>query len=263
MLNWLNKLIRGEIALGFFFSAIFWIVVLGWITSFNPSPEEKEACYQAASKSGRSTEECKTFWEKTTSDPIAFFTLVLAFSTIGMWLATIGLYRSNRLQIELARDEFISTHRPKIRIRHVRITNSVRAREQIVVRLVMTNVGISDAHIVSCGIAFCFLEPGQSLPPEDMIQHTIYRLAIPPVPSGLTWVLPDLTTPESLTPYGSLRIRARTIRLYCIGSVDYTDNRGRIRKSAFCRYLDVPDIIPLEGFWRLIREDHPDFEYED
>lgn len=88
----MKTLLRGEIALGFFVATVFWIVVLGWATSFNPGPNEKKACYQAAAKSGGNTEICKTFWEKTTSDPVAAFTLVLAFSTIGLWVATLLIY---------------------------------------------------------------------------------------------------------------------------------------------------------------------------
>jgi hypothetical protein len=41
MLKKLNKLINGEIALGFYISAVFWIAVLGWVTSFAPSSQEK------------------------------------------------------------------------------------------------------------------------------------------------------------------------------------------------------------------------------
>jgi hypothetical protein len=42
---------------------LFWIVVLGWATSFIPTTQEKEACYQSAAKTSRDTKECKTIWE--------------------------------------------------------------------------------------------------------------------------------------------------------------------------------------------------------
>jgi len=70
---------------------------------------------------GYKNEECKTLWEKTTSDPIALFNLILAFSTVGLWIATISLYRSGKQQFELARQEFIASHRPKIKIHAVEI----------------------------------------------------------------------------------------------------------------------------------------------
>jgi hypothetical protein len=77
--------------------------VLWWATSYAPSNLEKDACYKAAAKSGRTTEECKSFWEKTTSDPVATFTLVLAISTIGLWGATIALYFAGERQLKIAR----------------------------------------------------------------------------------------------------------------------------------------------------------------
>jgi hypothetical protein len=141
MLKWINRLIRGEMALGFYLSSLYWIVVLGWITSFAPTEEQKKECYEAAQKAGRKYEECKTFWEKTTSDPVAMFTLVLAFSTVGLWAATIGLYRAGERQLKLVKDnanqqssdtqatialaraEFLSTHRPRMRLKHAWFTD--------------------------------------------------------------------------------------------------------------------------------------------
>jgi hypothetical protein len=100
----LKKIINGEIALGFILSTVLWICLLGWATSYAPTNPEKEACYQAAAKSGRSTDECKFFWERTTSDPIALFTLVLAVSTIGLWTATIALYYAGERQLRQLKD---------------------------------------------------------------------------------------------------------------------------------------------------------------
>src|SRR5258708_4060813 len=102
----LKRLINGEIAIGCMFATLFWVAVLGWLTSYAPTEPEKEACYQAAAKSGRSTDECKAFWEKTTGEPVAMFTLVLAFSTVGLWIATIGLYRAGERQLGLAKETF-------------------------------------------------------------------------------------------------------------------------------------------------------------
>ena len=96
----LKRLINGEIALGFLIATLFWIAVLGWATSYAPTEPEKEACYQTAKQAGSQTEECKTFWERTTSDPVAMFTLVLAFSTVGLWVATLALYIAGKSHSE-------------------------------------------------------------------------------------------------------------------------------------------------------------------
>lgn len=92
----LKRLINGEIAIGFLIATLFWIAVLGWATSYVPTEQEKQDCYQAVKKTGGNTEQCKTFWEKAT-EPVAMFTLVLAFSTVGLWIVTgVGIRNQSR-----------------------------------------------------------------------------------------------------------------------------------------------------------------------
>jgi hypothetical protein len=91
-----------EMVLGALFSAPLWALVWAWTDSYAPTEKQKQECYEAAQKTGQKGDECKTFWERTTSDPVAFFTLVLAFSTVGLWGATIALYLSGEKQIGIA-----------------------------------------------------------------------------------------------------------------------------------------------------------------
>src|SRR4051812_35618615 len=91
MWRWVNA----EIALGFLLATIFWTGVLGWQAAYAPTEREKQECRDAAAKSGHKTEECKSVWERTTSDPVALYTFglflftgVLGLSTIGLWLQT-------------------------------------------------------------------------------------------------------------------------------------------------------------------------------
>jgi hypothetical protein len=95
---------RYEIILGFLVASIFWAAVLGWQASYSPTGKDKQECYEATKKTGYNAGDCKTFWEKTTTEPIALFTLVLAFSTVGLWVATIGLYFAGERQIKLAKE---------------------------------------------------------------------------------------------------------------------------------------------------------------
>ena len=99
--NWL----RAEIVFGFLIGSVFWTATLGWQAAYAPTDVEKQKCYDAAHKAGHKSEECKTVWEKTTSDPVAFFTLVLAISTVGLWTATIGLYVAGERQLAHAQVE--------------------------------------------------------------------------------------------------------------------------------------------------------------
>jgi len=98
----LNKFRVPEIVLGMLFASGFWAGILGWQASDAPTERQKQECYDAAKKSATKAEECKTFWEKTTSDPVSLFTFILALTTGGLWIATIGLYLAGEKQIAVA-----------------------------------------------------------------------------------------------------------------------------------------------------------------
>ncbi len=188
----LRRLINGEIALGFLVASLFWIAFLGWATSFAPNNPEKEACYQAAAKSGRSTDECKSFWEKTTSDPVATFTLILAFSTVGLWIATIGLYAAGQDQIRLARDDFNATHRPWIPITNATLSFGLKWIQQrnalIGIDIFCKNTGNSPARRVSLAVEIFPFLINDDIPKEmariqdthrtetarQIIEHTLF-----------------------------------------------------------------------------------------
>jgi hypothetical protein len=103
MLRRLLRLANPEIALGFVIATVFWIGVLGWQAAYAPSEIEKRQCEESAHKSGHKTEECKTLWERTTSDPVAFFTFWLVVSTIGLGVSTVLLWRAGEKQLRHAR----------------------------------------------------------------------------------------------------------------------------------------------------------------
>jgi hypothetical protein len=92
------------IAFGFALASVFWVAVLGWQAAYAPSEVEKRQCEEAAHKSGFKSEECKTIWERTTTDPVAFFTFWLVVFTGGLGVSTVMLWRAGERQIELARE---------------------------------------------------------------------------------------------------------------------------------------------------------------
>jgi hypothetical protein len=97
------RLGNSEIALGFILATVFWIGILGWQAAHAPSETEKRQCQEAAHKADHKSEECKTLWERTTSDPVAFFTFWLVISTIGLGASTVMLWRAGEKQFRLAR----------------------------------------------------------------------------------------------------------------------------------------------------------------
>jgi hypothetical protein len=95
---------RPEITFGFLLATVFWIGVLGWQASYAPTEMEKQECQDAAKRGSHKTEECRNLWERTTTDPVAFFTFWLAISTIGLGVSTILLWRAGENQKRLMAD---------------------------------------------------------------------------------------------------------------------------------------------------------------
>lgn len=95
--------LKAEIVFGFLIATVFWTAVLGWQAAYAPTVAEKQKCYDAADKSGHKTEECKSIWERTTSDPVAFFTFWLVISTVGLGASTLLLWFAGERQLRHAR----------------------------------------------------------------------------------------------------------------------------------------------------------------
>lgn len=118
-----RRIFNGEIALGFMLATLFWIAVLGWQAAYAPTDKEKQECYEAAKKSGHKTEECKTLWERTTSDPITLYTFgtfiftgVLAASTIFLWIATRSTAIGGERAANIAQDALTKLERAFVSI---------------------------------------------------------------------------------------------------------------------------------------------------
>jgi hypothetical protein len=95
--------LRAEIVLGFLIASVFWTGVLGWQAAYAPTDAEKQKCHDDAKRIGYKAEECKSIWERTTSDPVAFFTLWLVIFTGGLTVSTVLLWRAGEKQFRHAR----------------------------------------------------------------------------------------------------------------------------------------------------------------
>jgi hypothetical protein len=83
-------------------ATVFWTGILGWQAAYTPSEMEKRQCEERGRASNQKTEECKTFWERTTSDPVAFFTFWLVVSTVGLSISTVLLWLAGEKQLRLS-----------------------------------------------------------------------------------------------------------------------------------------------------------------
>jgi hypothetical protein len=123
MFRGLLKLLNPEIGIGFLLASLFWIAVLGWQAAYTPPEIDKQKCYESAEKQGRKSEECKTMWERTTSDPVAFFTFWLVVFTGGLGVSTVMLWLAGEKQIEFLRESAASQGRDM----QASISESIRA----------------------------------------------------------------------------------------------------------------------------------------
>lgn len=246
------KRLNPEIVLGFLVATIFWIGVVGWQSSYAPTEKQKDECYETAKKTGHKADECKTFWEKTTSDPIALFNLILAFSTVGLWVATISLYRAGNKQFVLARQEFIATHRPKVIVRFIQepFYGDAMIRQAWVT---VVNIGVNPAIIEAFGgdIAYRnrygWLPPGLDASPKSMMPVMLV--------SGQRHVF----TVFAKLPFSDADIAQSAFddRITCIvGAIKYGDGQGVVRETAFFRIYD-------ELSETFTVSENPEDEYQD
>ncbi len=234
-----------EMTLGALLATVFWVAILGWQAAYSPTEIEKQECEETAKKTGHKTEECKTFWERTTSDPVALFTGLLFVSTVGLWGATVGLYLAGERQIRLiasisrqtdasvnlARDEFIASHRP---IMKVKLVNLVEIDDECAgVQFTVVNMGQTTAHIVgSCAMADFFSETNWPHPNDYGINNVI-----PPrrFVNGAT----DTYTIGTADPIGFMTVHAgeaeAALQLRFYGYIVYRDDLDNVRTTYFCR----------------------------
>jgi hypothetical protein len=276
-------LLRAEIVLGFLIATVFWAGVLGWQAANAPTDAQKQKCYDAAEHSGHKAEECKSLWERTTSDPVAFFTFWLVVSTIGLGVSTVMLWRAGEKQfrharrsaaiqsrdmqasIAVARDanelnlrNFESVHRPKIRIKHLWLADELEPDRELPFRLAFVNIGTGVAQLRECGIRTFIVDGVEGLPTTPEFPAILGLKSITLL-SGITMVMPRMTDGRILSATELEDIQGGSAVFICTGFVEYEDKSG-IRKTAFCRKLQFGDNLEPG---RFVATGDPDYEYED
>lgn len=129
-----------------------------------------------------------TFLDKDSGAITALATVAIAGFTLTLWRATTEQGRLAQKSIDLARDEFQSTHRPRIRIKHLFLESDIWQGEPIVVTLVCVNCGTTDAVLHEIGIRYHVVGIAKEIP----IQTEIIPLFTPTnvrLASGLNHVL--------------------------------------------------------------------------
>lgn len=246
------------------------------------------------------------FVESHDKSIVAVFTIVLAISTILLWRATsklhratLGLAKGADEQIELSKKavdtaekqmliaglqtdiqkkqhaigrlQFLVTHRPRLRVRHVLIVDPGEHiglnglffdhGKEIKGGLVVVNVGGSKATIVKSDYRIYFSKTGLpvGIAPYEKSAHALLIVG-QYLQVGESCATPILDTiimePPSPGIDAELRVFERDgWKIYVMGQIQYQDEGGADRFMGFCRERGS------DG--RFCSVDDPDYEYED
>jgi hypothetical protein len=252
----LNQSKNDKAVMAFVCATLFWVAVLGWATSYSPTDPQKKACYETAAKSGRDTSECKTFWERTTSEPIALFTFFLAFSTVGLWAATIGLYSAGERQLAHFEDTAKRELRAYISIKEM-LMQQYRGPDIV---SILKDVGLVPGQIHSYRIC-AVIENGGPTPTRMGLININHELRDDRLPNDFGFLDGDKTEFAAIGARGEYqsphffvtisdveKIVAKKKKLYVWGWIDYNDvfDGTPRHRTEFC-YDITPDEIPNKG----------------
>jgi hypothetical protein len=112
------------------FSALFgFLIFQAGVASNHPKAQHQQA---AASQDHEQKNIFERFWEWTTDDPVAVYTLVLAISTIGLWIVTWRGIRGQSRETRILQRAYLSvepagihpiTRATKKAVAHIQISN--------------------------------------------------------------------------------------------------------------------------------------------
>jgi hypothetical protein len=189
---------------------------------------------------------------------VAFFTYTLKQSTKELATNADRQARLTRDSVDLARQEFLATHRPQIIIRTVSFKWDAPADThaddfRIGAFVDYTNIGVSRANVIEV-VAQITHRPH---PLEPGIQIVVEQQSLPgDLPSGIGGYF-HLKSEQSLYAHRHIQEtegEARRGRIICMGKIVYLDDMGARRVTGFCRELDA-----VRERWMPI--DNPEYEY--
>jgi len=246
----------------------------------SPHAEHSYTANTNARSDASYAEKIEAVWKRTFEDPVAFYTLVLSIFTGSLAIISIVqigfLIRAEETSrktaqaakdsADAARQEFISTHRPRIRIKHVFLTSEIWEKEEIEIKLIIVNIGDTPAHIIECCVCTAVLETASKLPARPEYGGMRFTPEREKLPSGKTYIFPKLSDSRVLSDADSSAIRNGSRRLYCYGFVEYLDvsEERRLKTTAFCRVLEPPaSPVSYQDVGRFVKYDDPNYEYQD
>ena len=182
--------------------------------------------------------------------------------------AALESARASKTLAQTARDEFISTHRPNIRLKHIFLDSDIWKEDGVRIRMAIVNTGVNSAHIREANVAILFLRDGDDLPQVPRFSEATKVGPIDmAMANGQTFVFPkgwEMSADDSLSIGFNSVDNSTALMLYCFGYVDYADSTGTVsRKTAFCRVMKIPEKGKQITRFKEPEEKNTDYEYQD
>jgi hypothetical protein len=162
----------------------------------------------------------------------AFATCAIAAFTYTLWRATTEHSRITDQVLSLTRDEFIATHRPRMRVYAFEVTDrNIDGGKSISVLFQAQNIGESKAHITK--LEGCIYIGRSDRSPESGIPFRYseeYSVSLSGGERDQFGI--NGTAPSDVE---AMEIYAGDTAIYCIGRLVYKDDIGIEREIGFCR----------------------------
>lgn len=187
---------------------------------------------------------------------LMIFTGVLAFATIGLWIATYGLNVSGERQIEIANRALMATHRPKVGIRRLDLVMPLENNKPVQAKFILVNRGASKAYVEKANGILYFRSPDSG--PGFRYAFDDYQGEIEGCPDSL-----------DDGEFKEVKIRSVDLKetadrrhngkwfIYAAGRIIYKDETGTRRTTAFLR------VFKSGIEWTFLPVNDPEYEYED
>lgn len=185
---------------------------------------------------------------------VGLFTAGLVGFTGALWRSTDGLLRATNESIKIANQEFISTHRPRLIVRRVRLRRLVEGKKPIIEYRVV-NIGESRANILEANYTTAIIDfPLPEMPNYDPNFTSRY---VPTPDDALhsgQWIGAINAPYMRLTKNVIQKIELEELIVIFIGYVRYSDAYGVVREIGFGRRYK-------NG--RFYRIENEEYEYSD
>jgi hypothetical protein len=208
------------------------------------------------------------FLEKYNGAITALATVAIGIFTLVLVIVTRRQAKLTRESIDLARTEFISTHRPIVRVRRVYLSafaarfgaDNISHGDNVEVELIVSNAGDTNAHIVDSRYRLYFFQT--TAPEDDSLQGEYPRkiinekITLAPGESKRLFVTAQaVMTPPFVGERIMRQFASEGWHMHIIGLFIYEDDSGIRRETGFVREWQ------RGGAFRKVED--PGYEYED